>query len=482
VNESPAIVEQIHAVRRALYAQLKAIIAGAVMSWTPDDHAPIELNGIPFLSVIEPDYAQLISDGIEEPIATFDSAGIVVLEPDGRVWLVSPADQYGGYVNTFPKGHLQDDESPQHAAIRETWEESGIIAAVDSWLGDFYSTRYYVGHRVSGAPWDGDMESERVVLAPVRSLSDLLLDVRGAETADHEVLAVLREHLAKITMAKLCQKNGKVLAFQEALGKRHKNYYDRELSKYAKESPEWEGGYLIHEMDPSWSREERAAVSAELAERSQEDPELQKDIEAACAYSPVVQWSRAVSDASQQYIHRGDEGLAGWLLARAADARYRFDYKDEHKRLDGQPVQASAEIAARAAKRFVEYIRKAPERDITLYRGLHGDQPIKDLELLKAGDTLTLDRLVSFSLRDKMALHFAEKGKALNYEYILKTQGPVKGIALDALADRDQGEVVTHGEFKVENIGKQEVGFMRPSGFSYPVQRVTILIRQTEVL
>lgn len=31
------------------------------------------------------------------------ASGVVILESDGRVWVVSPSNQHGGYVNTFPK-------------------------------------------------------------------------------------------------------------------------------------------------------------------------------------------------------------------------------------------------------------------------------------------------------------------------------------------------------------------------------------------
>jgi len=32
------------------------------------------------------------------------ASGAVVVEPDGRVWAVSPSNQYGGYHTTFRKG------------------------------------------------------------------------------------------------------------------------------------------------------------------------------------------------------------------------------------------------------------------------------------------------------------------------------------------------------------------------------------------
>jgi len=51
-----------------------------------------------------------------------ESAGGVVLNPDGRVLLVS---QHGTSWS-LPKGHLEEGESPLEAARREIREESGV--------------------------------------------------------------------------------------------------------------------------------------------------------------------------------------------------------------------------------------------------------------------------------------------------------------------------------------------------------------------
>jgi 8-oxo-dGTP pyrophosphatase MutT (NUDIX family) len=472
VNAPDAIVEQVIAARRSAYAYLKASL-GVAMSWTPADHEPVELNGISF-TVGTPDYPTLVKPSVEPPNmldseTPQNTAGVIVVESDGRVWTVSPANQFGGYVNTFPKGHyIGDWETAQEAAIRETWEESGIIAAIDSCLGDFKRsgdnlTRYYLGHRVGGAPWAMGAESERVNLVPLAELREHLLDAEGNETADHTVLAVLRSPVKLACGGISSDKNATTMPY------------------LSKESAEWNGGYRIHDLRLDYQPLARRGVTGELM-RHLDQAELLKDIEAACAYSPVVQWSKAVSDASHEYLTKGDAGLAGWLLARGTAPEYRFDYPTDELRLDGEPVKCSGELATRAAKRFVEHIRAAPARDVEVYRGLHSNTGIYQLEMLKAGDTLPFDRVVSFSAHKKVALHFAEKGNALNFEYVLKIIGPAKGICLDALADRDQGEFVTQGKFQVEEVGKAAVDYVRrPSGLSYPVQRCTILMQQTGV-
>lgn len=170
---------------------------GAVRAWSVTDTEPAGLNGIA-LAPAKPDYAKLVNPSIEEPPFTGQSAGIILVEPDGRVWTVSPKNEYGGYRNTFPKGRLNPGETPQQAAIRETWEESGLVGKIDKFLGDFERsttvTRYYLGHRVGGAPWAMGAETERVNLHPLAGpgIEAHLRDVHGDETTDHKILAELR--------------------------------------------------------------------------------------------------------------------------------------------------------------------------------------------------------------------------------------------------------------------------------------------------
>ena len=53
-----------------------------------------------------------------------DSYGAVVIE-DGDVLLID-----GGLFWSFPKGHLEDGETPGQAAVREVYEETGIKIAI----------------------------------------------------------------------------------------------------------------------------------------------------------------------------------------------------------------------------------------------------------------------------------------------------------------------------------------------------------------
>jgi ADP-ribose pyrophosphatase YjhB (NUDIX family) len=65
-----------------------------------------------------------------------------------------------GYEHTFPKGGLENGLSPQQNALKELWEETGLHAAIDGFVGDFKgdtgTSRYYVASRTGGTPHPPD--------------------------------------------------------------------------------------------------------------------------------------------------------------------------------------------------------------------------------------------------------------------------------------------------------------------------------------
>jgi 8-oxo-dGTP pyrophosphatase MutT (NUDIX family) len=75
------------------------------------------------------------------------SAGVVVLRRAGAGWTCLLLRAYRNW--DFPKGLLEDDESPREAAIREVWEETDLGDLRFRW-GDLYrETLPYAGGKIA---------------------------------------------------------------------------------------------------------------------------------------------------------------------------------------------------------------------------------------------------------------------------------------------------------------------------------------------
>lgn len=106
------------------------------------------------------------------------ASGVIIEEPDGRVWVISPTNGFGGYRNSFPKGGTEPGLTLQQNAIKETWEESGLQIEITGVLGDFERTtsvaRMYTARRVGGDPTTMGWETQAVRLVPRERLRELL--------------------------------------------------------------------------------------------------------------------------------------------------------------------------------------------------------------------------------------------------------------------------------------------------------------------
>ncbi|MBY0240229.1 MAG: NUDIX hydrolase [Burkholderiaceae bacterium] len=171
----------------------------------PGGPMPADLNGIPFI-----DWADLPDcpagwravEGqteIAEPAFVpsphkFPAAGVVIEEPDGRVWLVSPSNGFGGYIHTFPKGRLEHGIGQQASAIKEALEEAGLKVVITGFLLDAERsttrTRYYCARRTGGNPASMGWESQAVLLVPRAKLADFL-----THPNDVPLLKALQENL-----------------------------------------------------------------------------------------------------------------------------------------------------------------------------------------------------------------------------------------------------------------------------------------------
>lgn len=121
------------------------------------------------------------------------ASGVVTIETDGRIWMVSPTNKFGGYETTFPKGKRDDKNlSLQANAIKEGFEESGLKVRITGYLGDFKRTtsitRLYLAERVSGKPTNMGWESQAVKLVPPGEWGNLLKN-----PSDLPVLAALQK-------------------------------------------------------------------------------------------------------------------------------------------------------------------------------------------------------------------------------------------------------------------------------------------------
>lgn len=106
------------------------------------------------------------------PVGLKAAAGAVVVEPDGRVWLTHPTNQFAGYVRTFPKGTAESASHLRETAVRETFEETGLLAELVGHLIDLKRslsyTRFYLARRVGGRRWRWGGRPRRCPWHPLR--------------------------------------------------------------------------------------------------------------------------------------------------------------------------------------------------------------------------------------------------------------------------------------------------------------------------
>lgn len=141
---------------------------GSLPHWDPGMKGQIDLGTPTWLNArpapIEEVIAYNETRSIDEPelppTAEHYKAGVVIQEPDGRVWLINPKDGFGGYAFTWPKGRhdMHEGGEPLWAtAVREAYEETGLAVRLQEHLADLPNedgniTRYYLAERLAGGP------------------------------------------------------------------------------------------------------------------------------------------------------------------------------------------------------------------------------------------------------------------------------------------------------------------------------------------
>lgn len=157
----------------------------------PDGPTPASLNGIALAAWTESpttaagweEQATLAAQDFTEPPMVnvpgkSAASGVAILEDDGRVWMVSPSNSFGGYVNTFPKGTLDPGIGLRANALKEGFEESGLRVVLTGFLCDSVRstsvTRYYTARRIGGNPADMCWETQAVHLVPRDQLASFV--------------------------------------------------------------------------------------------------------------------------------------------------------------------------------------------------------------------------------------------------------------------------------------------------------------------
>ncbi len=142
-------------------------------------------------------------NGARRPLRSVEetSAGGLVVDQHGdqpRAAIIGRLDRRGRLLWSLPKGHLEDGESAEDAAIREVEEETGIHGAIVATLGtiDYWfvtedrrvhkTVHHYLLLAAGGELSDTDVEVDEVAWVPVGELADRLAyaaERRLAQTA-----------------------------------------------------------------------------------------------------------------------------------------------------------------------------------------------------------------------------------------------------------------------------------------------------------
>ncbi len=145
-------------------------------SWETGKAEAGTLNGIEFKPA-PPKFWEKVTDVDvgEPPTGTRHTrAGILIVEPDGRIWIAQPTNGFGGRKYTLPGGTIEKGLTDQQNALKETWEETGLQVEITGYVGDFDDANYgsagqssrtgrlYIGRRIGGAPWDAKPEPGKI--------------------------------------------------------------------------------------------------------------------------------------------------------------------------------------------------------------------------------------------------------------------------------------------------------------------------------
>ena len=153
----------------------------ATYSVTDNKPLPAQLNGVAFKACIppkqwEPSVGRYRVDEPPAPehLGLLMTSGCVVMETDRRIWLAQPTNRFCSLLSTFPKGRLEPGLDLATNAVKETFEETGLLVSPSAYLCDIVRTksvtRYYLACRIGGTPAAMGWETQAVSLMPPQSL------------------------------------------------------------------------------------------------------------------------------------------------------------------------------------------------------------------------------------------------------------------------------------------------------------------------
>lgn len=173
---------------------------------------PSEINGVALRSWVPPSQASgwnrvdgKLSEPEPIPHPDIKRTGTIIMEPDGRVWMMEPSNHFSGENINFPKGKVERGLSYQASAIKETFEETGLKVELTKLLKDVDDTRYYLAKRVAGTPLDAGWEAQGVWLVPMSELNAVVNPKprSGKPQTEEPILGPLRAYQYGIAQAVL---------------------------------------------------------------------------------------------------------------------------------------------------------------------------------------------------------------------------------------------------------------------------------------
>jgi ADP-ribose pyrophosphatase YjhB (NUDIX family) len=152
-----------------------------------------------------PDFIATLRAKVGAALLHVPTAGVLARDAEGRVLLVQ--DREDGQW-TCPGGIVEPFETPAHAAVREAWEEAGVLVELTHIAGVFggehCNSTYANGDRIS---WVATIFAARVVRGTATADGTETAAARFASSAELPAMR-LKEHLKLFLAAQVSGRPG----------------------------------------------------------------------------------------------------------------------------------------------------------------------------------------------------------------------------------------------------------------------------------